>query len=166
MQTGESAEVLNALGIEGESNMTKTLEQRFDAAMMDIYRRAKTEAHYNASPYFQMLSEHRGVETARILLHADTVSEGYTALWERGRLDLTVEALIHDHPEYQALFTPEEGEIAFQRLKKYEYAATLDPVEKFIGAFPSEVANWVDEHDKHLGQAQADQLGGKSTKGS
>ena len=38
-----------------------------------------------------MLHEHRGLETARILLHASSVSEGYVALWERKRLDLTVE---------------------------------------------------------------------------
>ena len=88
--------------------MPSNLEERFDAAMMDIYRRAKSEAKYNAARYFQMLAEHRGLETARLLLHASAVSEGYTALWERGRLDLTVEALIHDHPEYHSLFTEEE----------------------------------------------------------
>ena len=73
------------------------LEERFDTAMMDIYRRAKSEAKYSATRYFQMLTDHRGLETARLLLHSNSVSEGYTALWERGRLDLTVEALIHDH---------------------------------------------------------------------
>jgi hypothetical protein len=142
------------------------LEERFDAAMMDIYRRAKSEAHYNASRYFQMLSEHRGVETARILLHADTVSEGYTALWERGRLDLTVEALIYDHPEYHGLFSQEEREIAFQRLRQYKYPSAIDPVDKFIGAFTSDVANWAHEHDQHLGRTQAEQLSGKITKAS
>jgi hypothetical protein len=138
--------------------MTKTLEERFDAAMMDIYRRAKTEAHYNAARYFQMLTEHRGLETARILLHADAVSDGYTALWERGRLDLTVEALIHDLPDYHALFTPEEREIARRRLKEYKYAAVIDPVEQFIGAFPSDVPDWTNEHDKYLGRAQAEHM--------
>jgi hypothetical protein len=131
--------------------MKDTLEERFDAAMMDIYRRAKTEAHYNAARFFQMLTEHRGLETARILLHADAVSDGYTALWERGRLDLTVEALIQDHPEYHALFTPEEREIARRRLREYKYAAAIDPVEQFIGAFPSDVPDWANEHDKYLG---------------
>jgi hypothetical protein len=53
-----------------------SIEQRFDAAMMEIYRRAKSEVSSNASRYFQMLSEHRGVETARILLNAENVSEG------------------------------------------------------------------------------------------
>jgi hypothetical protein len=146
--------------------MAKSLEDSFDADMMDIYRCAKTEARYNATRYLQMLMEHGGVETARILLHADGVSEGYTALWERGRLDLTVEALIHDHAEYHALFTPEEREIARGRLEKYNYAPAIDPMEKFIGAFPSDVQNWADEHDRHLGQAQAVQLTGKDSEGS
>jgi hypothetical protein len=106
--------------------MTSNLEERFDAAMMDIYRRAKSEAKYNATRYFQMLAEHRGLETARLLLHAVTVSEEYTALWERGRLDLTVEALIHDHPEYHSLFTNEERQIARRRLEEYKYVPHLD----------------------------------------
>jgi len=102
--------------------MISNLEERFDSAMLDIYRRAKSEANYNASRYFQMLAEHRGVETARLLLHAETVSEGYTALWERGRLDLTVEALINDHQEYHSLFTDEERQLARRRLEQYRYA--------------------------------------------
>jgi hypothetical protein len=146
--------------------MAPLLEQQFDAAMLDIYRRAKSEARYNATRYFQMLTEHRGVETARILLHAETVSEAYTALWERKRLDLTVEALLHDHPEYHPLFTPEEREIARRRLREYKYAAAIDSLEPLIGAFPSDVPNWAAEHDKFLGQAQADQLSGKTAKGS
>ncbi|HSH78836.1 MAG TPA: hypothetical protein VLA19_09935 [Herpetosiphonaceae bacterium] len=28
-----------------------------------------------------------------------------------------------------------------------------DPVERFIGAFPSNVADWGEEHDKYLGRA-------------
>ncbi len=146
--------------------MTKTLEERFDAAMMDIFRRAKTEAHYNATRYFQMLTEHRGLETARILLRSDTVSDGYAALWQRGRLDLTVEALIHDHPDYQALFTPEESEIARRRLHEYEYAPAIDPVEQYIGAFPSEVPDWTNEHDKYLGQTQAEEMKARNGKGT
>jgi hypothetical protein len=139
--------------------MQKTLEEQFDSAMMDIFRRAKAEAHYNASRFFQMLSEHRGLETARILLHAAAVSEGYTALWERGRLDLTVEALIHDHPEYRVLFTAGELETAWRRLKEYDYRALTDPVEHFIGKLSTHMPTWVDAHDKYLGETQAEQLG-------
>jgi hypothetical protein len=110
--------------------MVVNLEARFDDAMMEIYRRAKSEAKYPASSYFQMLIEHRGVATAKILLHSDAVSEGYTALWERGRLDLTVEALIYDHPEYHSLFTDEEHQIARCRLEAYKYPPLLEDVRE------------------------------------
>lgn len=102
------------------------LEERFDSAMHDIYRRAKSEAGYNATRYLQMLHEHRGLETARILLHAQTVSEGYTALWERQRLDLTVEALVLA-TDYSSLFTDKEREIARRRLAEYGYEVDGNP---------------------------------------
>jgi hypothetical protein len=108
-----------------------------------------------------MLTEHRGLETARILLHADKVSDGYTALWERGRLDLTVEALIYDHPEYHSLFTEEEREIARRRLAEYKYPPAIDPIVPFIGAFPSNVPDWANQPDKYLGQALMEEMHGK-----
>lgn len=106
--------------------MTPSVEERFDAAMMDIYVRAKSEANYNAAHFIHLLTEHGGLEAARILLHADTVSEGYAVLWERGRLDLTVEALIYDHPEYHGLFTDEERLVVQRRLADYKYPPLLE----------------------------------------
>ena len=93
----------------------------FDEEMFQIYQRTHSEAKYNASRFLQMLHEHRGLETARILLHSANVSEGYTALWERGRLDLTVEAVIHDNPKWHPLFTLEELAICTKRLTAYNY---------------------------------------------
>jgi hypothetical protein len=98
-----------------------TLVEGFDQEMFRIYERAHSEAKYNATRFLHMLYEHRGLETARILLHSANVSEGYTALWERGRLDLTVEALIHDDPKWHPLFTQEELAICTERLKEYRY---------------------------------------------
>lgn len=101
------------------------LEQQFDAAMMDIYRRARTEAKYPATRYHQMLCEYGGVETARILINSDAVSDGYTALWERGRLDLTVEAMVFDHSDFHALFSEEEMNRVRERLRAYQYAPAM-----------------------------------------
>jgi len=101
--------------------MPSDLEKQFDAAMMEIYRRARTEATYNAPRYLRMLGQHGGLETARILLHSTTVSEGYAALWERGRLDLTVEAMILGQSQWHQLFSAQELEIARRRLREYDY---------------------------------------------
>ena len=99
------------------------LEARFDAAMMNIYRRALSECGYRATRFLQMLYDHRGLATARILLHASNVSDGYVALWEHKRLDLTVEALILGS-EWRPLFSDQEMKIARKRLADYGY--TLD----------------------------------------
>lgn len=104
----------------GTREIDKDLEFLFDTAMFELYRRAKLEAGYNAVRFFQMLEEHRGIKTARILLNAPYESEGYVALWERGRLDLTVEALVIK-PEFRGLFTPEELGIARHRLAAYGF---------------------------------------------
>ena len=97
------------------------LEADFDKAMMDIYIRAKSEADYTASIFHRMLSEKRGRATAKQLINDKTESDGYTALWERGRLDLTVEAVVWDQPKWHRLFEPEEIERARKRLEKYGY---------------------------------------------
>ena len=55
--------------------MSDETEIRFDEAMMDVYRRALKECGYNATRFLPMLYEHRGLETARILLRASRVSE-------------------------------------------------------------------------------------------
>ena len=102
-------------------NTRRVVESAFDQAMHGIYQRALSEAGYNAKRFLQMLHEHRGLQTARMLIHASTVSEGYTALWERQRLDLTVEAMILDSPRWHPLFTADELSICKRRLSDYGY---------------------------------------------
>ena len=92
------------------------LEARFDQEMRDIYMRAKTECGYNASRYLQMLSEHGGLETARILVRSPNMSDGFIALWQCKRLDLTVEALV-SKPEYAGLFDEAVIRAARDRLR-------------------------------------------------
>lgn len=141
------------------------LEKRFHAAMLDFAHRSHREAGYNPTVIIDMIHKHGGVEAAKTVLHTEPVPEGYTNLWERKRLDLTVEALIHDHPEYHPLFTDEERAIARRRLEEYKYPPVIDPVEPFIGAFRSDVPDWADQHDKYLGQSLMEEMRGESDPG-
>ncbi|MEX6508500.1 hypothetical protein [Jiella sp. M17.18] len=93
--------------------------------MHQIYVRARQEAGYNATIYLRMLHERHGLGTAKALINAPKVSEGYTHLFERGRLDLTVEALVVGNPQWHQLFTTEEIERARKRLREYEYSGPL-----------------------------------------
>ncbi|WP_370012886.1 DUF262 domain-containing protein [Nocardiopsis sp. LDBS0036] len=92
----------------------------FGRAMLSVYERAKTEADYTAAFFLGMLSELGPLGTARKLLNAPAVSDGFANLWERGRLDLTVEALVL-RPEFSPLFTDEELTRARARLEQFGY---------------------------------------------
>ena len=97
-----------------------TKEESFNQAMNEIYFKAK-KIDYNATRFLQMIHEHGGLTTAKILINAPNVSFGYTKLWEMHRLDLTVEALVYENSEWHSLFTPDELEKCRNRLINYEY---------------------------------------------
>jgi hypothetical protein len=98
----------------------------FERAMKNIYVRAKNEAGYNAGFFLDMLSSLGGLGTARRLLAGSEVSSGFTALYERGRLDLTVEALVVQ-PQFADLFSDHELEVARQRLQDLGYSPPPAP---------------------------------------
>ncbi len=100
---------------------SENLIDEFEQAMHNIYHRALSEAGYKASIFQNMLFTHGGLETARRLILSSKISDGYTALWERKRLDLTVEALIYDNEKWHKLFSTKEFAICTKRLKQYEY---------------------------------------------
>lgn len=100
--------------------MTRALESQFHEAMLSIYERAKTECGYNATRFLRMVNDHGGLQASRILLHEPSISEGFTALWERGRLDLSMEVMILKS-HWNELFTEEERNIAQRRLSDANY---------------------------------------------
>jgi hypothetical protein len=97
------------------------LEKAFDQTMFDIYRRADKEVGYRPTIFLDMLHKRGGIATARALITAAKPSDGYTRLFEKQRLDLTVEAVVVDEPRWHPLFTAEELAQAQKRLKAYHY---------------------------------------------
>jgi hypothetical protein len=103
-----------------EPRLEDPLKQQFAQRMIDTYRRALSEAGYNATYFHNMLAQLGPLEAARKLLAAPAVSDGFAALWERGRMDLTVEAIVSD-PRFAPLFSESEIEIARRRLEQFGY---------------------------------------------
>lgn len=64
------------------SDTVPELDRAFLDRLLEVYRSAK-EIGYNATWLLAMLSDQGGLSTARTLINATTVSDGYTALWER-----------------------------------------------------------------------------------
>lgn len=94
---------------------------QFDRAMFEIYRRAQTEARYLATAFLRLLREHGGVGAAKLMLNAGKPSEIYTQLALRGRLDLSVEAMVTEHAQWHPLFTKDELARAKARLDQFGY---------------------------------------------
>ena len=102
------------------------VERRFDKAMFAIYREARNIG-YTPRIFLRMLNETGALHTARQLINASKPSDGYTRLWELRRLDLSVEAVVHDNAEWHGLFTHDELQRCKKRLTDYGYFETGRP---------------------------------------
>ena len=91
--------------------------------MFAIYREAKGIG-YTPSIFHRMLHEKGAIQTARQLINARQPSDGYTRLWELERMDLSVEAVVHDNAEWHGLFTENELRLCKRRLSDHGYFAT------------------------------------------
>ena len=92
----------------------------FHEEMLDIYEKAKRECGYNATRFLQMVHEKGGLRAAKQWLSVDTPQEGLFTLWELGRLDINMEALVL-HKQFRELFTDEELTRARKRLHDLNY---------------------------------------------
>jgi len=101
-------------------NQPTNLEINFHDAMVQIYLREKAECGLNAARFLQMVANEGGLSTSKKLLAAAQPAEGFAALWEMKRLDLTVEFLVL-RPEYKSLFNAQELATARNRLIEYGY---------------------------------------------
>lgn len=96
----------------------------FHRAMLTIYQRAKQECKYTATYFLRMVGELGSLRAAKQLLNAPNLSDGFTRLWECGRLDLTVEALVLQ-PKWRELFSADECDKARIRLKQLGYSDSI-----------------------------------------
>jgi hypothetical protein len=98
--------------------MGPNLVKQFDQAMRTICQRAKSEANYYATLFLQTLYDKGGLLTAKYLVSTRKPSEGYLRLYQRQRLDLTVEAMIVENRKWHRLFTPDELDRAGRRHRR------------------------------------------------
>jgi hypothetical protein len=97
------------------------MKDQFTEAMMDVYRQVLSETNYNPSGFHKIVAERGGYDAAIDLIHRKEPPEGFSELAVLGRLDLTAEALVLD-PKWHDLFTDEDRQAAYNRLKQYGYA--------------------------------------------
>lgn len=93
----------------------------FHTAVLSVMERCKNELSYNPRYFRIMVSQHGALGAVRKLLAAPAVSDGFVALWERQRLDLSIEALVLDN-RFAAIFSEDERDVARNRLVDFGYA--------------------------------------------
>jgi hypothetical protein len=103
------------------SNRNALSIKSFRRSHVEYIQTRQVGSQLQCNHFFQMLTNRGGLDTARFLINTPKESDGYTALYLRGRLDLTVEAMVVENTKWHKLFTSEELEKARARLKKYEY---------------------------------------------
>lgn len=96
------------------------LEKEFDAAVRNQITTILKTTSYRPTYYMEMVHRHGAYQAAINLVRAAQPAAGFTKLYEMGRLDLSVEALVID-PRFTDLFSTEDRNRAMARLKKYGY---------------------------------------------
>jgi hypothetical protein len=101
--------------------MLAKLEGQFHRQMLNIYDAASRRCGYRPTRFLRMVKERGGVQAAKTLLRSTHYPEGLTTLWQRGCLDISMEALVIGDP-WRQLFTAEEISAAERRLQELDYA--------------------------------------------
>ncbi len=116
--------------------MPSEAELRFHDDMRKGAERLKREIGYNPMRFIRMLGELGGVIAAKQLLRGGNASDGFTTLWEAGRLELSVEAFVL-LPWYQHLFDDSHLETARYRLSEHGF-----DVDRFLRRAQEEPPAW------------------------
>ena len=98
------------------------LENKFNEDVLESIKKIKKEV-YTPTRFIRMLHQHNdnAVEVVKTLVAKDTTI-GIEKLYEKGKLELSIEALIIK-PEYKPLFSEEIINICSRKLKKLGYKA-------------------------------------------
>jgi hypothetical protein len=107
-------------GGKGRIMTASALEQQFEEACLADVDECR-QLGYNPGYFLRMVGEHGAREATRRLMLSDHLPEGFTRLVMMGRTDLTLEAFVHDNPQFHALFDDDVVQAATERLHSVGY---------------------------------------------
>jgi len=96
-----------------------TEKDKFHKDMKNIYFQC-SRLNYEPKIFLGMVNNYGGFEAAkRLIAQKDYMTYGFATLWEKNRLDLTMEALIVE--KWSHLFSPKELDECKKRLSEVGY---------------------------------------------
>lgn len=101
--------------------MSNILKNKFNEEVFLAVEKMKKEENYIPTRFIQMLqqSENNAYEVVQRLVTKE-FSSGLEKLWEKGKLELSMEAIMIK-PEYKSLFSPEIIKTCEKKLKQFGY---------------------------------------------
>ena len=98
-----------------------TLESRYHDRCQRLAGELRVLLGAPRARFSRMLEDYGAVDATRRLIHRRDPSSTFTLLWEKQRLDLTVEAVIVTEHEWDPLFEDTDRDSARQRLKDFRW---------------------------------------------
>ncbi|MNJ37273.1 HNH endonuclease [compost metagenome] len=104
--------------------MTPMEDEEFTTFLRGKAMEAQTELNYRPTLFLQMLGSSGGYQTVSTLISQPKPSDGFTKLWEGGRLDLSVEALVTES-KWRRCFEANLLLAAEKRLRQADYVVAV-----------------------------------------
>lgn len=96
------------------------MSQQFTQHLLTLCDIAQKECDHNPTRFRNMVHARGGLLAAKLVINDPKISDGFTAMYQAQRLDLTVEAQALSE-RWRALFTPDELRRAEEKLRSVGY---------------------------------------------
>ena len=114
---------------------TDQLKKSFHQEMINLYKKVIKSIKYKPTRLMDYINKYGGYEAAVKYISTESNVQDFAVLWEKERLDLSVEALIASE-NYRSLFQEEIVAFCDRKLKEYSYAPNkIEEVEEATGYF-------------------------------
>lgn len=128
-----------------ESN-TEQLKKLFHQEIIDLYKKIIKFVKYKPTRLMDYINKYGGYEAAVKYISTESNVQDFAVLWEKERLDLSVEALITNE-KFRSLFSEDILSFCDRKLKEYSYAPNkIEEVE--------EPSGYVDEPEEKIDLAE------------
>lgn len=114
---------------------TDQLKKSFHQEIINLYKKIIKSIKYKPTRLMDYINKYGGYEAAVKYISTESNVQDFAVLWEKERLDLSVEALITSET-YRSLFQEELVAFCDHKLKEYSYAPNkIEEVEEPTGYF-------------------------------
>ena len=100
-------------------------DDRYETRCIQVADEVEAALGRQVTRFRAMCAEHGAVQATKRLIHARRPSDTFSDLWTKGRLDLTVEAVILTERQWDPLFDDMDRAAARKRLQEYEWPPAL-----------------------------------------